>query len=188
MLRRAKFLPWRRELGGSGAEVHPGGGLGAFRFLEPIFRKTERLPTPGCARFRDRIFIPSDPRAGTQEVTHSAATGALRFPVGTGGRSGTDFILSAFTRVFGTSVRVIRAHTLPSGINVPKRPCCSSTVRLPSVEPSCKSGFELRISDLKVRLGHLYPSHWGDQRGYRWPSDATRPMRSCYALLTSLCV
>lgn len=77
-------------------------------------------------------FLPTPARAaGTQEVTHSAATGALRFPVGTGGRSGTDFILSAFARVFGTSVRVIRAHTLPSGINVPKRPCHSSTVRLP---------------------------------------------------------
>lgn len=88
VLRGAKFLPWRRELGGSGAEVHPGGGLGlgVFRFLEPIFRKTERLPTPGCARFRDRIFIPSDPRAGRGDAGGDSLCGHRRLALPGGHR------------------------------------------------------------------------------------------------------
>lgn len=58
-----------------------------------------------CGSGTEFSFLPTPTRAaGTQEVTHSAATGALHFPVGTGGRSGTDLILSPFTQLFGTSV------------------------------------------------------------------------------------
>lgn len=66
-----------------------------------------------CGSGTEFSFLPTPARAaGTQEVTHSAATGSLHFPVGTGGRSGTDLILSPFTRLFGTIVGAIRAHTL----------------------------------------------------------------------------
>lgn len=76
-----------------------------------------------CGSGTEFSFLPTPTRAaGTQEVTHSAATGALHFPVGTGGRSGTDRVLSPFTQLFGTSVWIIRAYTLPSGINVPNCP------------------------------------------------------------------
>lgn len=58
-----------------------------------------------CGSGTEFSFLPTPTRAaGTQEVTHSAATGALHFPVGTGERSGTDLILSHFTQLFGTSV------------------------------------------------------------------------------------
>lgn len=54
-------------------------------------------------------------------MTHSAAIGMLLFPVGTGGRSGKDLILSP-TQLPGTNVQVTRERTFPSGISISKRP------------------------------------------------------------------
>lgn len=124
MIRGAKFLRGRSELGRSGCWSLPG-WLGAFHCLEPILRKANRTLVPGCVRFRgaEYSFLSTLVRATeAQEVTHSAATGKLLFPVGTGGRSGTDLILSPPLQLSGTNVQVTREHTFPSGINVFKRP------------------------------------------------------------------
>lgn len=116
-----------------------------------------------CGSGIDFSFRPTPARAARmQEVTHSAATGALHFPVGTGGRSGTDLILSPFTQLFGTSVGVIERILSLFGNKCPQ---VSRALAAPPrsgfrpVEPSCKSGFELCTSDLRV-----HPRHSGDQR------------------------
>lgn len=100
--------------------------LGPFSAWNPLStRPTGLQRQAACGSGAEFSFFPTPARAKeAQEVTHSAATRALLFPVGRGGRSLTDLILHPHTpaQLSGTNVQVTRAHTFPSGINVPKPP------------------------------------------------------------------
>lgn len=99
---------------------------GPFSAWNPFSaRPTDLQRQAACGSGAEFSFLPTPARARAkeaQEVTHSAATGALLFPVGTSGRSGKELILFLPTQLSETSVQVTRAHTFSSGMYVPKGP------------------------------------------------------------------
>lgn len=81
---------------------------------------------PGCVRFRGRILIPFDPRAGHGGPGGDSLCGhrqaALPGGHGQAKRKRPYSSPASHTQLSGTNVQVTREPTFPSGINVSKRP------------------------------------------------------------------